>query len=172
MKRLMLAGSLITSRQQPTFSPTHVAVIGWAETAPPQCDIVISSPVIGGGSWFGDSPHNPSTTPDLPVQPFPPVRKRSLSGSDDLGEARLVQDVTAAFRKTVPRRSRIKLRNLGLQVFVDQQQCLQCTAQIAVAARYNLVDDGFTWSGSHRNSSSFPARLNRSAGSVLPMGVT
>jgi hypothetical protein len=33
MKRLMLAGSLITSRQRPTFSPTRVAVIWWENRA-------------------------------------------------------------------------------------------------------------------------------------------
>jgi hypothetical protein len=135
-------------------------------------DIVTSNPVIGGdgGIWFGDGPYQSLDHARLACSTSPAARKKSLSGSDDLGEARLVQDVTAAFRKTVPRRSRIKLRNLGFQVFVDQQQCLQCTAQIAVAACYNLVDDGFTWSGSHRNSSSFPAWLTARCPIRIPYG--
>src|SRR5437899_1686026 len=103
-------------------------------------------------------PTNPSMMPSSPDQPSVPVR-RTNPPDDDGRLSELVQDVAAAFGEAVMRGSRVELRDLVLQVLIDHQQCFQRTAQIAVAAGYDLVDDRFIRSGSHPNFSSFPAGL-------------
>src|SRR5882724_5253031 len=104
-------------------------------------------------------PTNPSRMPSSPDQPSVPVRRTNPPANDDGRLTELVQDVAAAFGETVMRGSRVELRDLVLQVLIDHQQCFQRTAQIAVAAGYDLVDDGFIRSGSHR-SLLFPCGTN------------
>src|SRR5882762_1000103 len=104
-------------------------------------------------------PTRTSKMPSSPAQPFAPVRRTIPPANDDGWITELVQYVAAAFGEPVMRGSRVELRDLVLQVLIDHQQCFQRTAQIAVAAGYDLVDDGFIRSGSHPNFSSFPAGL-------------
>ena len=55
-----------------------------------------------------------------------------------------MQRVAAAFGKAMMLGSCIELRNLGLEMLVDQQQRPQRAAKIAIAARHDFIDRGFT----------------------------
>src|SRR5689334_3491649 len=127
---------------------------GWSETAPranATSSPAIRSSVATATSGSGMAPTKRWTTPSLRVQPSVRVRRKSPPINDDGCLAGLLmQNVGAAFGKPVTCGSCVELHDLGFQVLVDQQQCLQCTAQITVAACHDLVDDSFTWSRSHR----------------------
>ena len=60
-----------------------------------------------------------------------------------------VQRAATAFADAVVRGRGIELRDLGLEMLVDQQQRLQRAADIAVAPRDDLVDRRFTRPETH-----------------------
>lgn len=53
---------------------------------------------------------------------------------------RLVQNVIAAFGKTLTCSSRIKLGKFGLETFVDKQKGPDRAAQVTAAAFHDFVD--------------------------------
>ena len=56
----------------------------------------------------------------------------------------LVEHLAAAFGKAMMFGSCIELRDLGLEMLIDEQQRPQCATKIAVATRHDFIDRGFT----------------------------
>src|SRR4051812_45261079 len=65
---------------------------------------------------------------------------------------RLVQRIAAA-RHAVEAYRRIELRQFRFQLLVDEEQRLQCAADVAIAGRHDLVDGRFACVGNHGSSS-------------------
>ena len=49
------------------------------------------------------------------------------------------------------RNSRIKLMKFGLQMLIDEQQSLQCSAHVTIASCDDVFDSNFSPFGSHTN---------------------
>ena len=61
-----------------------------------------------------------------------------------------MQGVAAGFARRALARGSVELFKFCLELLIDQQQCLQCTADVAIAARNDFVDSGVICSESHR----------------------
>jgi hypothetical protein len=62
-----------------------------------------------------------------------------------------VQYVIATLGDAILRGCGVKLSDLGFEMLVDKQECLQRTAQVAIATCHDLVDGSFVRSESHRS---------------------
>src|SRR4030088_3541690 len=67
------------------------------------------------------------------------------------------------------RNSRIKLMKFGLQMLIDEQQSLQCSAHVTIASCDDVFDSNFSPFGSHTNPlhnhpSDIVVRLGRNSG--------
>ncbi len=67
-------------------------------------------------------------------------------------DRRSVQGAAAALERPAMAHGGVQLCKFRLQPLVDQQQGLQCAADIAVAAGHDFVDGGFIRSASHQKS--------------------